>query len=245
MQIAKSAVQDAVLFHRRAALRRCGEHGCRSAVVETPSAMRGSSTQLQSVGRMGGPRVGGAVGCPDLLVVPTVHGGRERGDDNLAPLGGGVHRVLLGHEWLLRGSTVTRQRAPNPSEDGITNPVPHYCPIAPCLGLRSRRCQGQTGICLDVDSRLPRLVGTAIASVLKDPPQRVSAGADGLITSCRRLPSRSSHERRCSVTAAPSLTGLSCSRGCGCQRTGCAKRPTMSSASLAGSGSLVTNPRPC
>jgi len=179
------------------------------------------------------------------LAVPTVHSGCERGDDNLAPLGGGVHRVLLGHERLLSGSTVTRQRAPNPSEDGITNPVPLYCPIAPCLGLRSRRCQGQTVICLEVDSRLPRLVGTAIASVLKDPPQRVSAGADGLITSYRRLPSRSSHERRCSVTAAPSLTGLSCSRGCGRQRTGCAKRPTMSSASLASSGSLVTNSRPC
>jgi hypothetical protein len=63
-----------------------------------------------------GPRAG-----PNTLAVPTVHGGRERGDDDLAPLGGGVQGVLLGHERLLRGSTATRQRAPNPSEGGIPN----------------------------------------------------------------------------------------------------------------------------
>ena len=67
---------------------------------------------------------------PNPLAVPTVHSGRERGDDNLAPLGGEVRGFFLGHERLLRGSTATRQRAPNPSEDGITNPVPLYCPIA-------------------------------------------------------------------------------------------------------------------
>jgi hypothetical protein len=102
-----------------------------------------------------GPRAG-----PNPLAVPAMHGGGERGNDDLAPLGGEVRGVLLGHERLLRGSTATRQRATNPLEDGITNPAPLYCPIAPCLGLRSRRCQGQTGICLEVDSRLPRLVGT-------------------------------------------------------------------------------------
>jgi len=70
-----------------------------------------------------GRDAGGAHGTragPNPLAVPTVHGGRERGDDNLAPLGGGVHRVLLGHERLLRGSTATRHRASNPFVDEIT-----------------------------------------------------------------------------------------------------------------------------
>jgi hypothetical protein len=68
----------------------------------------------------GGPL--GANAGSDLVAVPTMHGGGERGDDDLAPLGGGVLRVLLGHERLLRGSTATRQRAPNPSEGGIPKP---------------------------------------------------------------------------------------------------------------------------
>jgi hypothetical protein len=69
----------------------------------------------------GGPT--GADAGPDPLPVPAVHGGGERGDDDLAPLGGGVQGVLLGHERLLRGSTATRQRATNPSEDGIPKPL--------------------------------------------------------------------------------------------------------------------------
>ncbi len=56
----------------------------------------------------------GANAGSDLVAVPAMHGGGERGDDDLAPLGGGVLRVLLGHERLLRGSTATRQRAPKP-----------------------------------------------------------------------------------------------------------------------------------
>jgi hypothetical protein len=67
----------------------------------------------------GGPL--GAHSGSDLVAVPAMHGGGERGDDDLAPLGGGVQGVLLGHERLLRGSTATRQRAPNPSEGGIPN----------------------------------------------------------------------------------------------------------------------------
>jgi len=67
----------------------------------------------------GGPL--GANAGADLLPVPAMHGSGKRGDDDLAPLGGGVHRVLLGHERLLRGSTATRHRAPNPLEDGIPN----------------------------------------------------------------------------------------------------------------------------
>jgi len=69
----------------------------------------------------GGPT--GADAGPDPLPVPAVHGGGKRGDDDLPPLGGGVQRVLLGHERLLRGSTATRQRATNPSEDGIPKPL--------------------------------------------------------------------------------------------------------------------------
>jgi len=56
----------------------------------------------------------------DLLAVPAMQGGGERGDDHLAAMLGGFRGVLLGHERLLRGSTATRQRAPSPSEDEIT-----------------------------------------------------------------------------------------------------------------------------
>jgi len=69
----------------------------------------------------GGPT--GADARPNPLPVPAVHGGGERGDDDLPPLGGGVQRVLLGHERLLSGSTATRQRATNPLEDGIPKPL--------------------------------------------------------------------------------------------------------------------------
>jgi hypothetical protein len=41
----------------------------------------------------GGPTGAGA--SPDLLPVPSMHGGGERGDNDLAPLDGGVQRVLL------------------------------------------------------------------------------------------------------------------------------------------------------
>lgn len=65
----------------------------------------------------GGPL--GANAGSDLVAVPAMHGGGERGDYDLAPLGGGVQRVLLEHERLLRGSTATRHRAPNPFADKI------------------------------------------------------------------------------------------------------------------------------
>ena len=65
----------------------------------------------------GGPL--GANAGADLLPVPAMHGSGKRGDDGLAPLGGGILSVLLVHERLLREATATRQRAPNPSEDGI------------------------------------------------------------------------------------------------------------------------------
>jgi len=57
-------------------------------------------------------RAADACAGSNLLAVPTVQSRGERGDDHLAPLGGGFREVLLGHERLLRGSTATRQRAP-------------------------------------------------------------------------------------------------------------------------------------
>jgi len=66
-------------------------------------------------------RAADASAGPDLLAVPAVQGGGERGDDHLTVIGEGCRRVLLEHERLLRGSTATRQRAPNPLEDEFTN----------------------------------------------------------------------------------------------------------------------------
>ena len=45
----------------------------------------------------GGPA--GADAGPDPLSVPAVHGGGQRGDDGLAPLGGGVQRLLIHHPF--------------------------------------------------------------------------------------------------------------------------------------------------